>query len=326
MNREKIRLLLITAIVLFLAWLVFHLPVGGNLVVFLWVAGNILLWAQGGPVPFFISQGATALSAWTAGVEIKDLVLFLLLYAFPAAVGGRELKREDKIRLLRVPGAVALAVLTAVLFLVFWDQEKMAAIKTNFFVRPEEVLVQLQQSGMVNLLGQKGASTEDLQTLAEEISRFLATFYYLLPGFSVVWQSLFILAAFYFAAYVFRRWSAERVGQFPAFSSWRLSWPFLWLFIAGIILELAGSYFSLFTVQTLGRNLLVVAVPLFIAAGGAVLAGLWQQGRLGRGMKVFLVLIGVLLPQGLLILLLLLGLFDPYVDFRRRRSGGTIGG
>ncbi|MHB8171669.1 MAG: DUF2232 domain-containing protein [Thermincolia bacterium] len=100
-----------------------------------------------------------------------------------------------------------------------------------------------------------------------------------------------------------------------AFSQWQLPWHVIWVMIAGLSLFLLGASDSIWAV--IGKNLILIGVIISITIGLAV--AIYYFGRIPFSwfFKAILIMILVINLPITLAVLLVLGLFDPAVNFRR---------
>lgn len=108
-----------------------------------------------------------------------------------------------------------------------------------------------------------------------------------------------------------------KVATLPPFSEWRLPWYSIWSLILGLGLSLAGDEYKIKILGDIGKNLVFVVVPLFLVIGIAVLTHFFKGWRIPSWMKIVLVITGFINFSASMVLLVLVGMFDPVVSFRK---------
>ncbi len=108
-----------------------------------------------------------------------------------------------------------------------------------------------------------------------------------------------------------------RVAPLPSFREWRIPWYSVWVLIIGLVMSLAGDQYKLTTLATIGKNLVFIVIPLFLLIGLAVIAHFMKVWEIPRWIKILLLVTAVINLTGSLVLVILVGVFDPLVTFRK---------
>jgi uncharacterized protein YybS (DUF2232 family) len=106
--------------------------------------------------------------------------------------------------------------------------------------------------------------------------------------------------------------------KLPPFREWRVDFRYIYGFIAGLAAYLLADIIGIPMLSTVGLNLLVAFGFVFALQGMSVLVSLFHlmKGRtLGR---VMLILSVLLFMQTAGYLLVFIGLFDVFFDYRKR--------
>jgi hypothetical protein len=196
---------------------------------------------------------------------------------------------------------------------VRWQQDWQAGV--------EATLEFYRESGLLAAMTAQGVGAEqfrhNLETLALVVGRLYPTV--------LVWEVAAVAAAVYFLS----RWAVKRwkpVAPLPAFSHWQLPWPWVCGLIAGLAAYLVGDWRGIQGAVTLGLNLVAVYLPFLALHGLAVMIYLYRHMALPAWIKAAGLLPLVLyLPLGVAVLVSL-GLFDPWLNFRRlapQEGGGN---
>jgi uncharacterized protein YybS (DUF2232 family) len=99
----------------------------------------------------------------------------------------------------------------------------------------------------------------------------------------------------------------------PPFARWRLPWYMVWLFIAAFLLRSIGKGW----LYQLSLNVYIVTMFLYVLQGLAIVAGQLSKWGLSRPMRTLILLLAYFFFGQILVLL---GLFDTWFDFRKLGS------
>ncbi|MGB9919837.1 MAG: DUF2232 domain-containing protein [Moorellales bacterium] len=196
---------------------------------------------------------------------------------------------------------------------VHWQQDWRAGV--------EVTLEFYRQSGLLAAMAAQGVGAEQFRQNLEVLALLVGRLY---PTV-LVWE----IAAAATAVYFFSRWAIKRwrpVAAVPPFSHWQLPWPWVWGLIGGLAIYLLGDWRGIQGAVTLGLNLVVAYLPMLALYGLAVLIYLYRHIALPAWVKAvgFFPLV-LYLPLGLAVLVCV-GLFDPWLNFRRlapQEGGGN---
>lgn len=109
------------------------------------------------------------------------------------------------------------------------------------------------------------------------------------------------------------------VKPLPPFREWKLPWYSVWFLIMGLGMSLIGDQYKFGSLAMVGKNLVFIVLPIFFITGLAVVTSFFKAWKIPVWIKVLLVVAGVVNISGSIILLTLVGVFDPFVSFRKRR-------
>ncbi len=198
------------------------------------------------------------------------------------------------------------AIVTVVMILA-----AVAATETSLHVLLDQMVqTEVQQAMQIYQdTGFNEAQLQEMQQVVDGMAGFIRQNFYGLYGVSLLFiqvLSLLLLQGF--------RKNSYRISG-PPFSQWRVPAPLIWLLIA--------TGFSLLipvdSVALVGRNILIVLLPLYFLQGMAVVNSFLQKKPyppLAKGLIYLLLLILNPLP----IIITCAGVFDLWIDFRRPRQ------
>jgi len=197
-----------------------------------------------------------------------------------------------------------------------WTQWKAALARGV-----ESALELYRETGLLEAMVAQGLSAVQLQQSLESLASWAGVLY---PAL-LAWETTAGAVVVYFAG----RWAVKRwrtVPSLPPFSHWQLPWPAVWGLIFGLAAYLAGDRAGSAAAVTVGVNVMAAYVPVLALFGLAVLIHLYRHMLLPPAIKALAIFPLVLyLPLGVAVLVTL-GLFDPWLNFRRLAPEGPKGG
>jgi uncharacterized protein YybS (DUF2232 family) len=107
------------------------------------------------------------------------------------------------------------------------------------------------------------------------------------------------------------------VNPLPPFTEWKIPWYTVWIFIIGLVMSLAGDQYKLTTLANIGKNIIFTVMPLFFIMGVSVATSFFRTRKFPRWIKILLIITTFINLSGTIVLIVLIGLFDPLVSFRR---------
>lgn len=171
-----------------------------------------------------------------------------------------------------------------------------------------------QESGLLENLGEQGVDAENLRHTLEMTVQFVAN---VVPAFTLLEVALTAVLACFLARWVLLRLGVS-VGPLPPFVAWRVPWYLAWGVIAGLALLLTGDFYDAEWPLVWGQNIILLYLPLLLIIGAAVAVSFYLYLPLSLFVKNVVLLVTLLNLPFLLVILVILGAFDPLVDFRGR--------
>ncbi|HBT48067.1 MAG TPA: hypothetical protein DEA73_09390 [Peptococcaceae bacterium] len=268
-----------------------------------------------------------AMATFVAGLLVAlmgGLVRAFLLFTQYAAVGllyGYLFKRGTAPgRMVAAGTAVALISLLSSLaisfYLVGWSPARLAS---DLQQMPEHVLEMYRQSGILEQMAREGVTAEELRSYLEGMVNYLRR---LFPAMLATVALFTAFINYLMAATLLRRLNLSE-HRLPPFRYWQLPWYTLWGVIAGLGLTLLGDYREAAWLKTFGLNILYLYLPLVLGNGLAVLTFFAHRLRWSWFLKAaFLMVFLINIPLGLVVVLGL-GLFDPFLGWRKPREADS---
>lgn len=185
----------------------------------------------------------------------------------------------------------------------------------NLFVLGEEGRSSIEQ--MIAVYRDAGAYNGIPLELQDDISESLiSTFELLIPGQQIVNAAMLAAITYYFTRFCLRRLNYP-LAPGLAFTMISLPWYSIWGPIAGLALTLAGDSFSWLLAANIGKNILFMLFWLYIVLGLSVASHFFLRLNVAWPVKLILLIFILASPPFSMGVLILLGLADPLVNFRR---------
>ena len=277
------------------------------------VAGFVLLPFVPQPV---LSYGLKYGVGWGGVVLLAACVLLAVvggkelayLYGIFALAAGLLFVLLGRLRAIEyLVSAVAAVVFAAAGMLLFYLFGSWAATVREL----RESLTQHMRSAL-NAYEKLGLSKENLDVLNEQIPRIAETLFQLLPGLVFLSLVIVVLINVFFLCRRFPERRAEWLSN-GNLREWKGPEPLVWGLIAcGFALFAPGLEF--FTVLAL--NLLLVIGACYFAQGLAVIAFFFHKNKVPRFLRGLTYAL-IIFQQILTLMVVGLGLFDLWGDFRR---------
>ncbi|AHF08325.1 DUF2232 domain-containing protein [Desulfitobacterium metallireducens] len=169
---------------------------------------------------------------------------------------------------------------------------------------------QYRQSGMLTSFTQQGISEADIENYVQQFLQYLFLF---IPALAALGSMMEYGAVYYF----FARWFPQKDQPFPLFSSFRLPWFAIWGVNLGIVSYLVGDQWNLLSIRTFGLNVMLIYAGVAFVLGSAIFIYYLRSPRLSGFIKWILIFMGFVYFQVTIMGLILLGLFDLVLNFRR---------
>lgn len=182
----------------------------------------------------------------------------------------------------------------------------------NFFITYGQLLEQMLATGAYPG-GFGGVPPEWEGVFAESAIKL---FEQLLPGQVAVGAAMSAALTYLLARAVLRQ---LQIALAPAleFTMMRYPWYSIWGLISGLGLVLAGDTFSLGIAAAAGKNILFIFFFVYFILGLSVAGFFYKRTRMAKPLKIlFWILVLISLPYTISFVLLL-GVADPLVNFRR---------
>lgn len=271
----------------------------------------VMAGSQGLGVVWAFGIAATGAVALIGGI---DIVPYALLTILPGIAMGWMLSRSGTLGKVLTVGLMA----GTAGFFINWGWQAwytslplgihyLEQALADYFDYMVEVI---QISGMEEFYADQGFS---LQVMKDALAGYLSSLAGLRPAIYLLTDWFRILVGLLLARIAL---GSRGYLAFPRFSSQRMAWQLDWVIILGLSMWLAGDNWSIEWLQAAGRNLLALMMPIVFYFGMCLTVYLFKRFRKRRLLIAALVMAGLFLPLQFTMVVLILGLFDPLIDYR----------
>ena len=260
----------------------------------------------------FVLPGAViaGLVVWFGAGQSEALLVFLLAAGFGIALGGALRARWS------FASTLALTAATAVLVFCVWGLALWQILGVTWTHVQQAAGQSIDNAA--TLYGQAGVSQATTTSVTDQFKQLVSIAPYLAPGLVGMASILFASCAAGLAHLIFPRMGSRRASPL-SLSKFRLHWALAYVSIAGLALLLlargSGEWQS--ALRYVGIDMLLVSQTLFFLQGLAVVQWLAVSRKWGRGARGW-VYAAAVLGQAFFQITGLAGLFDTWVDYRKR--------
>lgn len=209
------------------------------------------------------------------------------------------------------------AVLTLISFsVIFWTT------KINMFVLSQENRQSMEQI-LVSYVSMGTAEKTLTQETAQIVKETVNLAGQLLPANWIILTMITSFITYVLSFKVLSRLGSS-VPEWLPFMRWQFPWYLVWSLIAGLAMILAGDYFNRPIVALIGRNVFYIAGFIYSLAGLSVGAYFAVKWKFSIVVKLLLVFLGIFYTPVALAFLMILGIFDSFINLRHIvESGGS---
>lgn len=190
-------------------------------------------------------------------------------------------------------------------------------VGTNPLNIQDDTMQQVVQE-TVNIYQSFGLSADDVAKLTDNMTMLVNIMKIVLPAGFIMAAVADTYINFVVARAVLRK-MGHRIADFPPFREWDLPYYIAYLFIVGLLMLYWGHSRELTWLYNLGMNIQVLMSIFLFIQGLAVfyyLAYKYNLSRIARSIILFLIFTNGFFTQ----LLILTGVFDMFIDYRRIRT------
>ncbi len=258
----------------------------------------------------FLGLAVAAIPLWLLAPDQAAMVGFIAKYGLLGILYGLLFKNyvsSGKSMAAGVLGASVLALFSSVLIYTLTGETP--------FILSQEGRQAVEQWLLLN---QNAGAFNNLPPEMQEVlfKNVIDLFELFIPGQFIVTSAVEAVLTYLLTRVLLRRLKYPLTPGLP-FSGISFPWYVIWGLIVGLGLTLAGDQFSMPAVSKTGKNILFILFYAYIFSGLSVAAYFYQKIKLAGPLKVLLVIIAFIYFPFSMVIILLLGLADPLVNFRR---------
>lgn len=242
---------------------------------------------------------------------IRGLMMVLQM-GFVGLIYGQGFKQRWSVGKIITLGGLVVVISTLLVFGL-----SILVLGINLGEWYQEMANQMEHSlefyRQLGLINEQTISEEELRASMEQFMSFLTL---IIPGILISGSLLTAMVNFLIVRVILKRMGAE-VNTIPPFREWQLPWYFIWGIIGALVLMLAGDYLDYPILSRISMNILYIYFPILVISGTSVLTYFYHKVKVGKWLKIaVIILLVVYLPFGIM-LVTTIGLFDPLFNYRR---------
>ena len=246
-------------------------------------------------------------------INVHLSLVFFVEYGLVAVVMAESIRRNysvDKIVVFSVGISLLLGGMLIYLFLIAKDINLI-----SFLV--EQIKQSVESS--INIYRKMGASNSKIENINLYSEKLISAFISSIPAWMAVSSSIGVLLNYMLAKKIWNTYFGESYYfESTDFEKWSANEYLIWLLIfSGIMLLVPVT-----SLNAIGLNLLIVSLLVYFYQGIAAVLFYMKKKTFPFFLKV--IVYGLIITQPLLLLfVILLGVFDAWVDFRKLKYTGN---
>ena len=152
----------------------------------------------------------------------------------------------------------------------------------------------------------------------QEYSQNIISFYKsIIPAILVLTAMLMSFLGYLLTTTVLRR-LGYKIKKLPKFEMWRMDWRLLWGFILALVCLIAGYYLPNDSLMDIASNLFYIYLPIMFICGLSFSVWYLRRWQTAFFLKALFILVLITLFIYTAVLLVIISVFDPLLDFRKR--------
>lgn len=293
-----------------------YLPFFKVIIDLFWTAPIIIVIVRHGILAGFLSTGLAGLLLLMFTNPVTSFIL-VLQFGGLALFYGTALKKGLKPGLTVLTGTVIVLIAILLMFFITYSLLEVGTVNISKAVQQNiDTTIELYRDmGFLNL-SQNGITEEEIRQMLQSFYRSMLL---LIPSVLVIWA---LATAFINYMVVHKLLTRLKLAAptLRAFREWQLPWWVIWGFILGFAVYIAGDRLALEKLLVVGKNIMLVYVPILFVLGLAVIT--FKIGRYfeGRGFRIFAIIIGLLFFRFVCAALVVTGLLDLVFNYRHLPS------
>lgn len=245
------------------------------------------------------------------GLAGSSILFWLLVFGIPSFIMGLLLADQKGYYELQKWGIFVAVLLTSLFVGLTYDSVKNLSAN---YIQTEFDQYLSQNGSLLSMYEEQGVTREEIINSLEEATNWIVMH---LPAFYYLQAILAVYLVLLFSSYISQKNKFPILLRKP-FREEKMPWQFAWVVIIALSLWLWGRD-DMGNPYYIGSNIMLVAAPVTAYYGLSVLAYQWSRipRRPRRWLAGLFVIIMLLLPLPFIFFIILLGLFDSLLDYRK---------
>lgn len=246
-----------------------------------------------------------------------EAILLLVEYGALALVYGHSFRKMLPLKKTLFRGVVAAVVGSLLMILISMGilGIEPADISKQMAQASQATVSLYESTGLLDQFEAQGIDRATVIAMTEQVAKVMVT---IIPSILVVMAIITAVISLLISRSVLAKLKIKVPDKLPPFRMWRLDFRFVYGFIFGLVLFLLGDYLNQSLVTALGTNLLVALGFVFLLQGLSVLVYMAKNFKMSTFLKIMFGVLAVLYFQVVFFLLIFIGLFDLFFDYRGR--------
>jgi uncharacterized protein YybS (DUF2232 family) len=305
---------LMAALAVAIALIGFYIPLFQFITVLIWLVPIVVVAVRKG---FNIS----ILALTTACILLMFLApvwgafLYIVQFAGLGLVFSYYFHKKESFSKILMVGTIVVAISTVIIFLIsFWvTGVNLTDIHISIEETANTVIAAYENMGLLDTFQEQGLTQEEIKKTITSMVSLVAR---LMPATMVIYGMAVAFLSYFIIRMTLQKLSLP-VSEIPVFHKWQIPWYFVWGVIIGLALILYADFTQWETGSTIGMNIIYLYLPVLLIQGLSVAIFFYKKWNMHILLKVLLLAIIVLNIPVTLMLLLILGLFDPLFNYRK---------
>lgn|GEM_PF-2004230 len=286
-------------------------PELANVWIILVITALTLAGSRGSNFMLLLASAVIVLAFSIAGAGV---VPFLLVSVIPGIAMGHAVASSASLGWAATGGFIA----GIIAFFITWAWQfgqnglyiSIHPVETMFVSYFQQMLEFMKTSGFEEYYAAQGLSNV---VLSDIFAGFLRSLEKVRPALYVLSGWIKIILALLLARVLLN--NKEALPR-PPFALQRMAWQLDWVIILGLILWLAGQHWQVDLMQQGGSNLLLLMMPIAFYFGMSLTVFIYRKFKIRIWVRAVLLLLIVGMPFQVVLFIVILGIFDPLIDYR----------
>jgi uncharacterized protein YybS (DUF2232 family) len=246
----------------------------------------------------------------------QNTFLFFVQYAPVALTYCYLFEKRAKFKTVITSGLIVsvFSTIIRILYIVFVLGINYSEWLSRMTKMADETIAFYKSSGLWEQITKGPINPDDFQEMIYTFSEFMAN---ITPAVLITFGLFFSLISLLVTIRVLKKKNLP-VPEITEFMHWKLPWQMVWPAIIALSVLLFSDYYDNKLILILSQNILYILVPFFLLNGFSSALYFVKKMNLSLLFKIILLAVIIFNFPLFLILILLLGLFDPLINLRKK--------